>query len=243
MADVDGDGREELLVARERFARALRLDGMGDVTVVEQFNGKNAGAEINAVATGDLDGDGRLEVLLLDRVNSVVTVYARQDDGTFSLAANIDVPGLQLYRLMAGRLNDDAMDDLVILSDRSLAVLFGGGESAELLARWRRQSPLEDGYYALVETADLEGDTSDEILALENSKHVLEFYRLDSSGDPERFYQFKVFDDLRASPYSARRGEAPPEPREVAVGDLDGDGLKDLVLLTHDRLLVYYRKP
>ena len=38
---------------------------------------------------------------------------------------------------------------------------------------------------------------------------------------------------------------SPPdgEPREVVVGDVTGDGLSDVVLLVHDRVLVYPQEP
>jgi hypothetical protein len=43
--------------------------------------------------------------------------------------------------------------------------------------------------------------------------------------------------------------EAPPseepdsEPRELATGDVDGDGRTDFVLIAHDRILIYLQEP
>ena len=34
-------------------------------------------------------------------------------------------------------------------------------------------------------------------------------------------------------------GEPADEPRELAIGDLDGDGRDDLALIAHDRVLIY----
>ena len=33
------------------------------------------------------------------------------------------------------------------------------------------------------------------------------------------------------------------EPRDLNVGDVDGDGRTDLVLIVHDRILVYRQDP
>ena len=43
--------------------------------------------------------------------------------------------------------------------------------------------------------------------------------------------------------------EVPPsedpdqEPHDIDVGDLDGDGRADFVLLAHDRILIYLQEP
>jgi hypothetical protein len=34
-----------------------------------------------------------------------------------------------------------------------------------------------------------------------------------------------------------------PEPREAAVADITGDGKNDLIVLVHDRVLVYPQEP
>jgi hypothetical protein len=240
--DIDGDGKPEILIARESFARAVRIAPGGETTVVEQFNGRSADSQISAVATADLDGDGRKEILLVDRASNVLTVYARGEGRSFRLAANVDVPGLQVYRVYVARLNNDKADDLIVVSDRALGVLFGGGRQSRMATRWRRQAEEEDAYYAMVETGDVDNDGQDEILALENKNHVLELYRLGPKDEPERLYHFKVFDDLRGSMYRGPVQEMPAEPRELWVGDLNADGRNDLAAVAHDRLLIYYQK-
>ena len=47
---------------------------------------------------------------------------------------------------------------------------------------------------------------------------------------------FRVFET--DAHHQGRKGEA-LEPREVVVADVTGDGKKDLLLLVHDRVLIY----
>jgi len=47
---------------------------------------------------------------------------------------------------------------------------------------------------------------------------------------------FTVFE--KDAHYQGRRG-SPEEPRETVIADVTGDGKADLILLVHDRVLVY----
>ena len=49
--------------------------------------------------------------------------------------------------------------------------------------------------------------------------------------------QFRVFEEKG---YRSRdRGSAAPEPREIVIGDLTGDGRNDLAIIVHDRIILY----
>ena len=53
-------------------------------------------------------------------------------------------------------------------------------------------------------------------------------------GEFRRGLSFQVFEQK-----SFRDRDLNVEPRDLALGDVDGDGRPDLVLLVHDRILVY----
>jgi hypothetical protein len=44
-----------------------------------------------------------------------------------------------------------------------------------------------------------------------------------------------VFEEKLHRGPSRRSGE----PREIKIGDVDGDGLDDVILIVHDRVIVY----
>ena len=77
-------------------------------------------------------------------------------------------------------------------------------------------------------------------MTLEGTDHVLECFRLDykTPEAPRRFFNFKIFDD-ESSLAQQRNPQGRREPRSIVSADVDGDGLADLVALTHDNILFY----
>ena len=51
LADLNGDGKQTILVASKSFARALRLDAKDRLEIVEQFNGRSPTSQIVAAAS------------------------------------------------------------------------------------------------------------------------------------------------------------------------------------------------
>ena len=70
---------------------------------------------------------------------------------------------------------------------------------------------------------------------LKTGKHYLDLVIFDSTNHLVPANRWQVFEER-----SFRGGRAAlPEPREAAVADVTGDGKNDLIVLVHDRVLVY----
>lgn len=231
-ADVDGDGLPELLVPGPSFARAFHLDAGGRPVVVAQFNLPDPGAQVACAAAWDHDGDGRPEAALADRSQKALYVLRRDGEGASVVAARADLPEFTpraLRALGAGRL-------LLLAPDRVGRVAAGAGD-ATFLPDLEFEVPVKDAYVNDLCLSDVNGDGTTDLVLTETRRHQLVVARVGQEA-MEFALRFPVYDERLFE--SGRSGQ---EPREVLAAELTGDGLCDVAILVHDRLIVYPQEP
>jgi len=237
--DLDGDGRPELLVASQNFARAIRLEPPGGLVVKDQANGRSPRSQINGVATLDLDGDLREEVLLSDAEGGVVTVLARGAAGVFEVKASFPIGRLTFQRLFAEDLNGDGRKDVVVQGREGFGVLYAGAEDRDLVELHAYESPVRDARLDNVASGDLNADGRADLAITDSGNNEIEIVRYDGKEGMREVCRWRVFEEKR---HDGREVGNRGEPREITVADLDGDGRNDLAMLVHDRLIVYLQE-
>ncbi|MFV5703336.1 choice-of-anchor tandem repeat GloVer-containing protein [Flavobacterium sp. XS2P12] len=123
IGDLDGDGKPELAVANQFsslsvFQNTATLGSIG----VDSFASKvdfDAGSQPLFVAIGDLDGDGKPELVTVDYSSSAVSVFRNTailgSIGANSFAAKVDfATGSQPYSVAIGDLDGDGKPDLAV---------------------------------------------------------------------------------------------------------------------------------
>jgi len=95
---------------------------------------------------------------------------------------------------------------------------------------------LPEVSYSDVLAGDLNNDGKAELVCVDPNKNLIEILGSGSDGHWESLMHFKVFETDQH--YQGRKGSV-LEPRESIIADVTGDGKKDLILLVHDRVLVY----
>ncbi len=87
-------------------------------------------------------------------------------------------------------------------------------------------------------TTDLTGDGRNEVIFSDDRRHQLTALKLTGTG-LEAMISWQVFEDL-SYPYGmAATRQLQDEPRAIVGLDINGDGRRDLAMLSHDRLVVY----
>jgi hypothetical protein len=183
LADIDGDGDDEILVVRSYLDRGAALavikvkaSGLAIVTETPALGRPNRW--LTPVGAADFDGDGRIEVALVEtpHIGGVLKLYRWQDG---QLAPVVSLSGVSNHAIGLRALalaavldaNGDGAPDLLIpdQSRRRLLVLtYASGRLAEIAAIPHPHSIVTD--FAAV---DLDGDgTADVVYALEDGTVV-----------------------------------------------------------------------
>jgi hypothetical protein len=110
------------------------------------------------------------------------------------------------------------------------------GESWELGELDGYETPIKDGFLHDVIAGDLNQDGRLDLVFLETSKAYVDIVTFEKPHRLNPATRWQVFEERT---FRQRRPLDAPEPREALVAELTGDGKPDLVLLVHDRILLY----
>ena len=208
------EGKPALIAVRDRFVRRFRFDARNQVRVLNQNNGPDGVTELSLAC--ELGDD---QWLFFDKKsNKLVRTKPGQP------VTSAEVPPLGFTNLAPHK-----GAALLISARGMLRVSFDTGPSLRPVAT--HEPPTERTYYWFGKTGDFDGDGIPDLAMIDRRLPGVQILAGGKNG-LERALAIPVFE--------TRPSESPDnEPRALATGDLDGDGLCDLVLIAHDRILIY----
>jgi len=197
IADVNGDGKPDIVVANTCGSSSSCsgagtvgvLLGNGDGTFQTAVTYGSGGNTARGVAIADINGDGKLDLLVINEFcNSIVTtcssiqltpdgavgVLLNNGNGTFQTAVAYDSGGIIASSIVIGDLNGDGKPDLVVgqcfnalgptcLASSEVGVMLGNGDGTFQAAVNYDEDPNSIGPNT-VALADLNGDGKLDIL-------------------------------------------------------------------------------
>jgi hypothetical protein len=176
--------------------------------------------------------------------------WALQEDGRQLHRIELDENGIaqvrESIRIDAGvAIVPDPLLGLTLVAQNRL-MLLSQGEPRELELvdivdnRMAQAAGVKETGIHRVETADINGNGRDEVIVLDDLRHRVTALSA-AEGKLDVMISWPVFDD-RKYPYSEETETPVREPRALVALDVDGDKLRDLAMLSHDRLIVYLAK-
>jgi FG-GAP-like repeat len=252
VADVNGDGKPDLLVANQADGTVAVLLGNGDGTFQTAQAFGTGGQNVFSVAVADVNSDGKPDLLVTNFCGSSsicgpqgisspgsVSVLLGNGDGTFQAAAPYGSGGELTYGLAVADVNGDGKPDLLVanfcaagvsncgqvgtFSTGSVGVLLGNGDGTFQAA----SSFGSGGYGALsVAVADVNGDGKPDVQVtngcISGPTNCANGTVGVLLGKDDGTFQAAQLFSAGASPVS------------IAVADVNGDGKPDLGVANDD---------
>jgi len=232
--DIDGDGNNELVVARTGFARAFRIVE-DQLEMVDQFNAR-AGTDVIGAVLPLRTASGVNRVALYVAEERELQFLQRGSDGVFRYQDSAKVGRLELQNCFVLPAADGAAGDAYLFAGEDRCWYFNDVKAA---ASWSvdavYETDLEQIHYTHLAVGDFNLDQLPDLVALDGIEHVVDIVSVADGAFRSRMF-WQVFEQNMH--YQGRTG-AKLEPREILIDDFTGDDLPDLVLLVHDRILIY----
>jgi hypothetical protein len=245
-ADVDGDGKPELLLAQKNFLRAVVLkqeagshnptnESGWTFSVKEQINGAGSNSRLVGAAAVPNGTNAVASLFLLDAERKVLTLCERDAAGVWQVLKNIPLPMSDFSALEPIALGGPKPNALGLLGLNGVAWMPLDGDVWELAELDGYETPIKDGHLNDVVCGDLNNDGRKDLVFLETARNYLDLVIFNADHKLVPANRWQVFEERT---FRNRRNDL-PEPREAVVADVTGDGKNDLIVLVHDRIIVY----
>lgn len=242
-ADVDGNGKSELLLPQKNFVRAVVLEQEARVAnstnppawvfrVKDQINGSDSDSRIIGLTSVPNGQRAVPSLFLLDAGHTQLTLCERDTNSVWQVVKNIDLPASGFASLKTVKLGDTGV---AFTGQNSVAWLPLSGDVWKLTKLDDYDTPIKDGYLNDLIAGDVDGSGRKQLIFMETARNYLDLVIFNKQrklvpGDRWQVFEQHTFRGMQ---------NALPEPRECAVADVTGDHKNDLIVLVHDRILVY----
>jgi hypothetical protein len=249
VADVDGDGKSELLLTQKNFLRAVVLRpepaAAGSTNqlawvfqVKEQINGAASNSRLVGAAAVTRGTNAVPALFLLDAERKALTLCDRDAAGVWQVLKNLPLPVADFASLQAMAWGGGRPNAVAFLGLNTVAWMALTGDIWEFKSLDGYETPIKDGFLNDLVSGDLNHDGRKELVFMETAKNHIDLVQFDPNhklvpGDRWQVFEQKTF---------RGRGGEMPEPREALVADLNGDRKNDLAVVVHDRVLVYLQE-
>jgi hypothetical protein len=237
-ADIDGDGLLDIVTSNYVIPDTILHPGtfsvflnarifVGDLALAPRVD-STVGHTPTGLAVGDLDGDGRPEVVIVNQADGTVTVSKNNSSVgavAFDLPVTINLGGT-LHSVAISDIDGDGQPDLLVTDENIdvVHVLKNGGslsftEVTQLGSGFTVKRPM-----LFVTAGDLDLDGKPEVIATDTSNSLFVWRNASTPGN------FSFPDSVEL----VRRVIGPEDTVQnvgaITLGDINGDGKPDIVV-------------
>ncbi len=228
LSDIDGDGKADLIgvnFSANSFSVYRNTAVSGSITA-NSFAPKvdfGTGNGPQAIVVADIDGDGKPDIAVANFLDNTVSVYINTStSGSISFSNKVDITtGVGPYAIAAGDIDGDGKMDIVVANAtaNTVSVLRNLSVKGSILFVQKVDFATGNAPHSVV-VSDINGDGRPEILTANFTGNS--FSLLQNTSVPGI---------INASSFAAHVDvSAGSGPQAIAVGDIDQNGLPDVIV-------------
>ncbi len=233
--DADGDGKNEILLAQGTFVRALYVNADGSWEILDQYNPPSSDVEIEGVALLPFAKEKRPYLVMYDGRGREIIIFKPAVGGAYKVDHSVQVGKFDLKAMIVAPLAGDDQPSIMLADSRRVALVLPNVKAAGAREMGSYESSIKDGWLMAIASGDVNHDGRTDVAVIDAKDHFVEILTFGPDESIVRGNKFRVF----AKKQYHRRNSDAPEPRSIDIADLTNDGIDDLVLVAHDRILLY----
>ena len=231
VADIDGDGKPDLISYNSTNTISVFKNTSSGNTVsfaARMDFSALASVTLGNMATGDINGDGKMDVIL--GTSSGISVFINTSTvGNISFAPRVDFSEPAVTSLSIADIDKDGLSDIVFCNVvTELGILrnttSGGVVSFAPVVSFTTDGPEGSGRGGSVVTGDLNGDGLADIVVTNGSYFSISLFP--NTSTPGNI--------SLGSKVDVATGD---DPFDLTIADFDGDGKKDIAVATMDQTI------
>jgi len=223
--DIDGDGKPDMIVTNsgDTSVSVFRnTSTFGNVSFAAKVDFTTGGSPWS-VSVGDLNGDGKPELAVANRVSWTISVLRNNStSGVISFLPKVDfATGPSPYSVSIGDLDGDGKPDMAVANSGSntASVYKNTSTSGSVSFAAKVDFTAGSGPFS-ISIGDIDGDGKLDLAVANNASNNASVFRNTSSPGIINAGSFAARVDFAA-------GGA---PQIISIGDIDGDGKPDLAV-------------